>query len=392
MTTETTFDRVILIILDSVGCGELPDAAAYHDVGAATLQHVAEAAGGLALPHLGALGLGNIVPVAGTPPVPRPAGAWGKMTELGAGKDTTIGHWEIMGLHMPDPLSTWPNGFPPEVLDALTKGTGRGWLGNKTASGTGIIDELGPEHMKTGALIVYTSADSVLQIAAHEEVVPLPELYAACKLMRQVGDPLRIGRVIARPFVGQPGAFQRTYNRHDFSLEPPRATVLDRLVAADVPVLGIGKIKDIFAGRGVPESVTTSGNADGIRRTIEALHGFDRGFVFVNLVDFDMQYGHRNDAPGYAAALREFDAALPEIKAALRPDDLVLITADHGNDPTFPGTDHNREYVPLLAFGPRVRPADLGVRTTFADVGATVADVLGVAAPEIGTSFRASLT
>ncbi|MFH2006093.1 MAG: phosphopentomutase [bacterium] len=387
MKVETPFDRVIVIVLDSVGIGELPDAADYGDVGASTLPHIAEAVGGLALPNLGRWGLGNIAPIAGTPPAARPTAAWGKMAERSAGKDTTAGHWELMGLEVTEAFSTWPNGFSEEILDELRRGTGRGVLGNKVASGTVIIEELGEEHVRTGDLIVYTSADSVLQIAAHEEIVPLEELYAACKLMREVGDRERIGRVIARPFVGGPGSWQRTYNRHDFSLEPHGPTVLDRLVAANVPVLGIGKIRDIFANHGVPESISTSGNTDGIERTIEAMERFDDGFVFVNLVDFDMLYGHRNNPEGYARALEEFDAAIPRIKAATRPGDLLMVTADHGNDPTFPGTDHCREYVPLLVWGPQVRPAELGIRQSFADVGATVAAVLGVTAPEVGTSF-----
>jgi len=384
---DREFDRVIVIVLDSLGCGELPDAAEYGDVGSATLQHIATAVGGLSLPNLGRWGLGNICDVLGTPPSPRPDAAWGRMAEVSQGKDTTAGHWELMGLPVRDAFSTWPEGFSEEILDALRKGTGRGVLGNKVASGTAIIDELGAEHVRTGDLIVYTSADSVLQIAAHEEVVPLEELYAACKLMREVGDKHRIGRIIARPFLGQAGSFKRTYNRHDFSLEPHGPTVLDRLGEAQVGVLGIGKIKDIFAGFGVPESISTSGNTDGIRRTLEALERFHEGFIFVNLVDFDMLYGHRNNPEGYAKALEEFDGSLPAIKARAQPGDLIMITADHGNDPTFPGTDHCREYVPLLVWGPRARAVDLGVRATFADVGATVADNFGAQAPSAGTSL-----
>lgn len=387
MSPDRDFDRVIVIVLDSLGCGELPDAADYGDVGSATLQHIAQAVGGLSLPNLGRWGLGNICDVQGTPPSPRPEAAWGRMAERSEGKDTTAGHWEMMGLPVSDAFSTWPDGFSEEILNALREGTGRGVLGNKVASGTAIIDELGAEHVRTGDLIVYTSADSVLQIAAHEEVVPLEELYAACKIMREVGDRHRIGRIIARPFLGEAGSFKRTYNRHDYSLEPHGPTVLDRLGDAQVPVLGIGKIKDIFAGFGVPESISTSGNADGIRRTQEAMERFHDGFIFVNLVDFDMLYGHRNNPEGYAKALEEFDAAVPAIKARAQPGDLIMITADHGNDPTFPGTDHCREYVPLLAWGPRAQAVDLGVRKTFADVGATVADVFGVESPGEGTSL-----
>lgn len=384
---EAPFDRVIIIVLDSVGVGSMPDADRYGDVGAATLQNISTAVGGLSLPHLGAWGLGNIVEVDGTLPERRPKAAWGKMTERSEGKDTTTGHWELMGLEVAKGFATFPNGFPDEILDVLRKDTGRDVLGNKTASGTAIIEELGPKHLETGAWIVYTSADSVLQIAAHEEKIPLEKLYEACALMRKVGDEHQIGRIIARPFVGTPGTFERTYHRHDYSILPHGPTVLDTLVAAAVPVLGIGKIKDIFAGRGVPESLTTSGNADGIKRTFEAMERFDRGLIFVNLVDFDMLYGHRNNPQGYADSLREFDAAVPELMRRASPGDLVLITADHGNDPTYPGTDHTREYVPIIAWGPRVRPADLGVRGSFADVGATVAAVFGIEAPPIGESF-----
>ncbi|MDY0000589.1 MAG: phosphopentomutase [Polyangia bacterium] len=383
----TQFDRAIVIVLDSVGIGALPDAPSYGDDGAATLPNVARAVGGLALPNLGALGLGNIVAVDGTPPSRSPRAAHGKLGSQSRGKDTTSGHWELMGLPVKESFSTWPEGFPGEILDVLRKETGREVLGNKTASGTEVLEELGPEQLRTGAWIVYTSADSVLQIAAHEEKIPLAELYAACALMRKVGDTHRIGRIIARPFVGEPGSFKRTYNRHDYSILPHGPTVLDNLTAAGVPVLGIGKIKDIFAGQGVPESVSTAGNADGIARTLEAMGSFDEGLVFVNLVDFDMLYGHRNDAAGYAKALRELDAEIPRIIQGARPSDLIIFTADHGNDPTHPGTDHTREYVPLLVFGPRVRPVDLGVRQTFADVGATVAAMFGVKPPGIGQSL-----
>ena len=384
---DAPFDRVILIILDSVGVGAMPDAADYGDEGAATLPNISVAVGGLDLPHLGAWGLGNIVEVDGTLPVRHPQAAHGRLAERSHGKDTTTGHWELMGLETREGFATFPDGFPESILDVLRKETGRDVLGNKTASGTAIIEELGPRQLETGAWIVYTSADSVLQIAAHEEKIPLEELYAACKLMRKVGDEHRIGRIIARPYVGTPGAFERTYNRHDFSILPHGPTVLDTLVEQQVPVLGIGKIKDIFAGQGVPESVSTAGNTDGIGRIYEAMDRFDSGLIFANLVDFDMLYGHRNNPQGYADALREFDAAVPELKRHARPGDLVMVTADHGNDPTFPGTDHTREYVPLLAWGPRVRPGDLGIRGSFADVGATVAAIFGVAQPDIGQSF-----
>lgn len=384
---SSPFNRVIVIVLDSLGVGALPDAADYGDAGAATLPHISTAVSGLPLPNLGAWGIANIVEMDGTLPVRHPKAAWGKLAEHSKGKDTTTGHWELMGLETTDPFPTWPDGFPDAILDVLRQETGRGVLGNKPASGTVIIEELGPKQLETGDWIVYTSADSVLQIAAHEEKIPVEELYAACRLMRKVGDRHRIGRIIARPYVGEPGSFQRTYRRHDFSILPHGPTVLDHLVKAGVDVLGIGKIKDIFAGQGVPESITTAGNTDGIARTLEAMERFDAGLIFVNLVDFDMLYGHRNNPQGYADALREFDAAVPKIVAHARPGDLVMLTADHGNDPTYPGTDHTREYVPLLAWGPRVRPVDLSTRTSYADVGATVAAVFGADSPSLGKSF-----
>jgi phosphopentomutase len=387
------FDRAILIVLDSVGCGEAPDAARYGDAGSNTLGNVARAVGGMDLPHLGRLGLGNLTEIAGVPANPRAAGAFGKMAEASAGKDTSTGHWEMAGLRIDEAFRTFPDGFPPEILDPFRERTGRGVLGNKAASGTVILDELAEEHARSGELIVYTSADSVFQIAAHEEVVPLDELYRCCRIAREILDPFRVGRVIARPFVGEgPGRWRRTYNRKDFSMVPPEPTVLDRLAGAGLPVIGVGKIPDIYAHRGITEEVHTEGNADGLARTVAAMGRVDRGLVFTNLVDFDMLYGHRNDAPGYHGCLREFDAFVPELEAALRPGDLVLLTADHGNDPTFPGTDHTREYVPILAFGPRV-PAgrDLGVRATFADVGATLAEVFGVERPPHGTSFLAEI-
>jgi len=380
-------ERAIILVADGVGCGGAPDAAAYGDAGADTLGNLAQAEGGLALPNLGALGLGNLTAIVGVPPVAAPAGAWGAMREASAGKDTITGHWEMAGLVTDEAMPTFPRGFPPPIMRELGAVTTRAWLGNKTASGTAIIDELGPEQLRTGALILYTSADSVLQIAAHEEVVPLPELYAICEAARAIADRHRIGRVIARPFVGRPGAFRRTYNRRDYSLVPPAPTLCDVVAGAGLPTVGVGKIGDIFAGRGVGESVHSEGNADGMRLTLEVLGRVPRGLVFVNLVDFDMVYGHRNDVAGFARALAELDAWLPTFRAAMRPGDVAFLTADHGNDPTTPGTDHTRERVPLLAFGPGVRGVALGDRASFCDLGQTIAHGLGVPALARGESL-----
>jgi phosphopentomutase len=385
------FRRAIIIVADGVGCGGAPDAADYGDAGADTLGNLARDAGGLALPNLQALGLGNLTAIAGVREAAAPRAAWGVMREASAGKDTITGHWEMAGLVTTKAMATFPNGFPREITAPLATAAGRGLLGNKTASGTAIIDELGPKHMATGDLILYTSADSVLQIAAHEEVIPLPELYRICEAARQIADRHQIGRVIARPFVGKPGAFQRTYNRRDFSMVPPAPTLLDRIRDAGQSVVGIGKISDIFAGRGLTFSLHSEGNLDGLHLTLEALATLDRGLLFVNLVDFDMLYGHRNDTAGFARALGELDRWLPELEAAMRPDDVAFITADHGNDPTTPGTDHTREQVPLLAFGPGIRPNRLGTRASFADLGQTIADGLGIAALAHGESFLPAL-
>ncbi len=386
--------RVTIIVLDSAGVGHGPDAADYGDAGSNTIGHIAQAVGGLHLPHMGALGLGNIIDVAGTPPMEHPQGAWGKMQEASRGKDTMVGHWELAGLVTHEPLSVWPDGFPPEIVSELEKISGRGILANRPASGTAIIEELGEEHMDTGKLIVYTSADSVLQIAAHEDVVPLEELYRICEQTRILADKHRIGRVIARPFVGKPGAFERTYNRKDYPMEPPGQTILDKAREAGIHVIGVGKIHDIFAGRGIAESFHTEGNADGIARTRELLERrpTTKELLFVNLVDFDMLYGHRNDPEGYARALAEFDQALPSLLEAAGPDEILLITADHGNDPTYPGTDHTRECVPILAWGSGdltglTQDKALGTRETFADVAATTASLLGLAPWPVGTPF-----
>jgi len=385
------FRRAVILVADGAGCGGAPDAAAYGDAGADTLGNVARASGGLRLPNLEALGLGHLTRIAGVAAAPAPSGAWGAMREASAGKDTITGHWEMAGLVTEEAMPAFPHGFPPAVTDALRAASGRDLLGNKTASGTVIIDELGPQHLATGDLILYTSADSVLQIAAHEEVVPLDELYRICEAARAIADRHRIGRVIARPFVGRPGAFRRTYNRRDYALVPPAPTLLDHLVDAGQEVIGIGKISDIFAGRGISRSLHSEGNADGLRLTLEALPTLERGLLFVNLVDFDMLYGHRNDVPGFARALAELDAWLPAFEAALGPGDVAFLTADHGNDPTTPGTDHTRERVPLLAFGPGVRAAPLGARASFCDLGQTIAVALGLAPIARGTSFLDAL-
>jgi phosphopentomutase len=345
----------------------------------------------LTLPHLQGLGLGHLTTILGVPPVAAPRGAFGKMRETSAGKDTTTGHWEMAGLSVTKAFPTFPDGFPTEMIERFAKLTGRGVLGNKTASGTEIIEELGAEHMKTGKLIVYTSADSVFQIAAHEEIVPLDELYRASEIARKLCDELPVARVIARPFVGEPGKFKRTYNRRDFSMPPPHATVLDAIADAKLPVIGVGKIWDIFAGRGVTENVHSEGNSDGMARTLAALGRLERGLIFTNLVDFDMLYGHRRDPEGYYRALQEFDAFLPRLEQKLGPRDVVIITADHGNDPTYRGTDHTREYVPLIAMSHRAAGHDLGVRNGFYDVAQTLADAFALPAREHGVSFLPAL-
>ncbi len=389
----TPVKRVVLIVLDSVGVGALPDAAAYGDAGTNTLAHTARAVCGLALPHLGALGLGNIVPVAGVPPAPRPRAAYGKMATRSAGKDTTTGHWELAGLVLDRPFPVYPDGFPADVIAAFEAAIGRPTLGNRPASGTVIIEELGAEHVRTGAPIVYTSADSVFQVAAHEEVVPPEELYRICRVARMLltGEHA-VGRVIARPFAGAEGRFARTPRRKDFSLAPGGETVLDALKARGHAVVGVGKIGNIFAERGLTASFPTRDNEQGVDRTLAVLREFLSGLVFTNLIEFDMLYGHRNDAHGYAAALAAFDRRVPELAGALAPGDLLVLTADHGCDPTTPGTDHTREYVPLLALLPSglAGGVDLGTRASLADVAATVAQVFGFGWP-VGESFYGQL-
>lgn len=341
--------RCLLITLDGCGAGAMPDAAEFGDAGVNTLGHVAEAAGGLKIPNLGALGLGNILRLAGQPPVPRPQSLYGKLTEVSRGKDTTVGHWELMGAITARPFPVYPQGFPPDVIEPFERETGREVIGNEPASGTEIIARLGEEHLRTGKLIIYTSADSVFQIAAHEEVVPVEELYDYCRMARQLlrGEH-EVVRVIARPFNGEPGHFTRLPLRRDFSLSPPR-TYLNLLKEIGVPIHGVGKISQIFAGSGIDHEHKTSTNAEGVQKTISLMREIDEGFVFANLVDFDMLWGHRNDAAGFARGLEEFDAAVPELIASCGEKDLMIITADHGCDPTGPGTDHTREYVPLLA-------------------------------------------
>jgi phosphopentomutase len=385
--------RFVVIVIDSLGAGELPDAAAYGDAGANTLGNCARKVGGIRMPTLQSWGLGNVVDIEGCRPTASPLASYGRMAEASQGKDTTTGHWEMMGVVLEKGFTTFPNGFSSRLMDEWLELSGApGYLGNKTASGTAILDELGEEHLKTGKPIVYTSADSVFQIAASEAVVPLETLYGWCRAARTVGKPYGIARVIARPFVGErAGAFKRTYNRHDFSQPPPPGTVLDLLARKGVRTIGVGKIPDIYDGQGIAEPVHTEGNADGLRKTEELLQSTKEGFVFVNLVDTDMLYGHRRDPAGYARALEEIDAALPAIAARLRPEDVLVLTADHGNDPTYPGTDHTREYVPLLAYRSGVRRGtDLGVRQSFCDLGATVADYFGVRAPR-GASFLEEL-
>ncbi len=356
----------------------MPDAANYGDAGSDTLGNIARMRP-LRLPHLCRLGLANIKPLSGLSPAAHPSGDYGRCTLASPGKDTTTGHWEMAGIHLEKPFPLYPHGFPPEVMEPFEQRIGRKTLGNKAASGTEIIQELGGEHLRTGSPIVYTSADSVFQVAAHEEVIPLDELYRICGIAREIlRGKHEVGRVIARPFVGPPGAFTRTPNRKDYAVPPPSGMLLDQLAARSVPVASVGKIWDVFLGRGIGPHVKTKSNADGMVKTLEAMNGTGEGLIFVNLVDFDQQYGHRNNVEGYARALEEFDAWLPSLEERLQPDDLVVLTADHGCDPTTPSTDHSREYVPLMVFGPRARPGiDLGLRATLSDIGQTVAENFG---------------
>lgn len=385
-------DSIVIIVIDSMGAGELPDADKYGDAGSNTLGNMARAVGGLRLPNLQKLGLGNIIDIAGVPPAEKPLAAYGRMAEASPGKDTTTGHWEISGIILDRPFPVFPEAFPEEIIREFESRTGYQTIGNEVASGTEIIARLGEEHMKTGFPIVYTSADSVFQIAAHEEVIPLEELYRMCRIAREMlTGKYAVGRVIARPFVGSPGEFKRTPNRHDFSLEPPDETILDILKKEGLAVLAVGKINDIFAGRGMTETVHTKSNMDGVDKTLDFIRKSQRGLVFTNLVDTDSAYGHRNDPQGYANALAEFDARIPEILQLIEDNKLLIITADHGCDPTTASTDHSREYVPLLVYGPRVRAGvNLGIRKSFSDVAATVAEVFGIKI-DAGESFLSDI-
>jgi len=383
-------ETITILVLDSVGIGALPDANAYGDVGSNTLGNIATACGGVHLPNLGELGLGNIAPIAGVNPVAKPSAAFGRMASLSPGKDTTSGHWEIAGIVLDRPFPTFPNGFPPQLISAFSKAIGRAILGNKAASGTEIIKELGELHLRTGKPIVYTSADSVFQIAAHEDVIPVEELYYICRCARQLlQGEYGVGRVIARPFRGQPGGFIRTAQRRDFSLPPIRSTILDTLCANGKQVWAVGKIKDIFAGRGITRHATTHNNDEVMAKTISFMQSEQPpALIFSNLVDFDMLWGHRNDIKGYAAGLTRFDSQLPTMLSAVGPNQVLIITADHGCDPTTAGTDHTREYVPLLVYNPRGGAGiNLGTRRTFADIAATLAEAFQLPNPGPGCSF-----
>ena len=389
----TRFRKAAIVVLDGVGVGRAPDAADFGDAGADTLGHTAQAVSGLDLPNLGSLGLGNLHDVAGTSPVAAARASWGRMREVSAGKDTTTGHWEIAGVRVEHPMPTYPHGFPADVIARFEEAAGRKTLGNVVASGTAIIAELGEEHQRTGRPIVYTSADSVFQIAAHEETIPIAELYSLCETARvQLTGPHAVGRVIARPFVGRPGAYERTKRRRDFSLEPFGPTVLDRVAASGREVVSVGKIDDIFARRGITRSEHVLPNAECVDATIRALGEIDSGLVFTNLIEFDMEFGHRNDPAGMAGALEAFDRRVPDLLEAAGDDTLLAFTADHGNDPTTPGTDHTREEVPLIVWtGGREPGRDLGTRTTFADLGATVVECFGLEPLPSGRSFLGDL-
>ncbi|MFC4558724.1 phosphopentomutase [Virgibacillus kekensis] len=384
------FKRVFLIVMDSVGIGEAPDADKFNDKGADTLGHIAEQMNGLHMPNMAKLGLSNIREIKGIEKADSPDAHYTKMQEASNGKDTMTGHWEIMGLNIQQPFRTFPDGFPAELINELEEKTGRKIIGNKPASGTAILDELGAEHMETGALIVYTSADSVLQIAAHEEVVPIEEQYKICEIARKLtlDEKYMVGRVIARPFVGQPGAFERTSHRHDYALKPFGRTVMNELKDAGKDVIALGKISDIYDGEGVTETIRTADNEDGMTKLVESMDKNFNGLSFLNLVDFDAKFGHRRDPKGYGKALETYDARLPEVLEKLQPDDLLIITADHGNDPVHHGTDHTREYVPLLVHHTGIENGkSLPLRETFADIGATIAENFRITMPEHGSSF-----
>ncbi|EXJ24200.1 Phosphopentomutase [Alkalibacterium sp. AK22] len=387
-----TFERIHLMVLDSVGIGEAPDAKAFNDEGANTLGHIAEKAG-LNLPNLEKLGLGNIAPVSGVGPVDNPLGYYTKLEEKSVGKDTMTGHWEIMGLHIDKPFRVFPDGFPAELITQIEEKTGRKIVGNKPASGTEIIDEFGGHQMETGDLIVYTSADPVLQIAAHEDIIPLNELYEICEYVRDItkDDPYMIGRIIARPYVGEPGSFTRTSNRHDYALDPFGETVLDFLKQDGKEVVAVGKIHDIFNGQGITQALRTQSNMDGVDKLLDVMKKDFTGLSFTNLVDFDALYGHRRNVEGYRDALEAFDARLPELMGAMGNKDLFIITADHGNDPTHHGTDHTREFVPLLAFSPSLTESGKLDQGFFADISATIAENFQVKDTGFGKSFLSNL-
>lgn len=392
--SDYTYKRIFLIVMDSVGIGEAPDAEKFGDKGSDTLGHIAEKMNGLKMPNMAKLGLSHIREIAGIEKVAKPMAFYTKLKEASNGKDTMTGHWEIMGLNIQTPFRVFPDGFPSELISELEDRTGRKIIGNKPASGTEILDELGEEHMKTGSLIVYTSADSVLQIAAHEEIIPIEEQYKICKMARELTLDVKymVGRVIARPFIGEPGNFKRTANRHDYALKPFDRTVMSELKDSGYDVLAIGKISDIYDREGVTKSLRTVSNMDGMDKLIETLDMEFTGLSFLNLVDFDALYGHRRDPIGYGKALEEYDARLPEVFEKLQDDDLLIITADHGNDPVHPGTDHTREYVPLLVYSKKMSEGkELPIGETFADIGATVADNFKVKMPNYGKSFLADL-
>ena len=389
-TTRIPYKRVFLIVMDSVGIGEAPDAEQFGDKGAHTLGHIAEKMNGLKMPNLGKLGLSHIEEIKGIKKVDEPQAYYTKMKEASNGKDTMTGHWEIMGLNIKTPFRVFPNGFPDELLNELVKRTGRKIIGNKPASGTEILVELGEEHMESGALIVYTSADSVLQIAAHEEVVPLEELYQICKIARELtlDEKYMVGRIIARPFVGEPGNFTRTTNRHDYALKPFGRTVMNELKDSGFDVIAIGKINDIYDGEGVTQALRTVSNMDGMDKVLQTIEMDFTGLSFANLVDFDALFGHRRDPIGYGKALEEFDSRLSEVLTKINEDDLLIITADHGNDPVHFGTDHTREYVPLLVYSKSMNTGgELPISETFADIGATIAENFAVKMPPFGRSF-----
>ena len=388
------FNKIHLIVMDSVGIGEAPDADKFGDVGSDTLGHIAEEMNGLNMPVMGSFGLSNIRKIKGIEPVEAPKAYYGMMQEASVGKDTMTGHWEIMGLNIDKPFKVYPEGFPQALIEELEERTGRKVLCNQPYSGTKVLDDFGKEHMETGAIIVYTSADPVLQIAAHEEVIPLEELYKICEIAREITlkPEYLVGRVIARPFVGEPGNFTRTANRHDYALSPFGRTTMNELKDAGFEVIALGKISDIYNGEGVTEAIRTKNNTDGMDQLNKVVRRDFKGLSFLNLVDFDANYGHRRDPIGYGEALEEFDRRLPEVLEALGEDDLLIITADHGNDPTFPGTDHTREYVPLIVYSPRFKVgSQLPLRQTFADIAATVAENFGIKAPAFGTSFLGDL-